>query len=246
MNKSLQPITYCGFLCVIIIALSFMNCSGGRNARVVKASSLAGNQTESQPPEYKIGVLDELEIRFFYHERYNEKALVRPDGRITLENVGDVYVAGMTPAQLDELITEAYSKVVFNPEVTVFVRGFASQQIFVLGEVDDPGIVDLKPRMTALQAIAAAGGPVSGAKLGSVVVLRHDQTGQLHGVSLNLSRGAIAGADADDYQLLPQDIVFVPKTFISSMTDFLSEIYSGFFPPIDVYLRGLREYNRTN
>lgn len=236
------------FASAIVLSLGLLliaGCSGGRASRV-SSSGGANSYAERQarPPEYRIGILDELEIRFGYHERFNETAKVRPDGRITIENLGDVYVVGLTPTELRDMITDAYAKVVFNPEITVFVRGFASQSIYVLGEVDRPGMVELRPQMNALKAIAAVGGPVSGAKLNSVIVLRQDELGELRGIRVNLNRGMIAEAAVSDVQLQPQDVVFVPRTFIASVTEFLTQVYAGLFPPIDIYLRGLREYNR--
>jgi len=205
-----------------------------------------GESTGSNPlpPEYRISVLDELEIRFQYHERFNDTVTVRPDGRITLENLGDIYVAGMTPSELDRLITEAYGEIVHDPEVTVFVRGFASLWVYVLGEVDKPGVFELKPGMTVLQAMASAGGPVRGAKLNSVIVLRRGDNGTLEPLRLNLDRAAIQEAAAQDILLRPQDIVFVPRTVIASIDDFLAQIYAGILPPLDTYLRALREYRR--
>jgi len=195
-------------------------------------------------PEYRIGILDELEVRVRYHERLNETVKVRPDGRITLENFEEVYVAGMTPAEFDQAITKAYAAVVHDPDVTVFVRGFAGLSVYVLGEVDKPGMVEMKPNMTALQAITVAGGPVRGAKLNSVMVLRRDGTGEYQADRLDLSRSAINQVQPQDQYLRPQDLVYVPRTFISNVNDFLAQIYDGLFPPFDIYLRALREYNR--
>lgn len=196
-------------------------------------------------PEYRIGILDELEIRVRYHERLNGIVKVRPDGHITLEDLGDIYAAGMTPAELDSVITTAYSQIVHAPEVTVIVRSFAGLSVYVLGEVDRPGIVELKPRMTVLQAITAASGPIRGAKLSSVVLLRRDTAGALKASRLNLKQSAIKEGDYQDLHVQPEDIVYVPKTFIANVNDFLTQVYDGLFPPFDIYLRALREYNRN-
>jgi protein involved in polysaccharide export with SLBB domain len=198
------------------------------------------------PPEYRIGTLDELEIRVRYHERLNVIVKVRPDGRITLEDLGDFLVMGMTPAELDNAITAAYSEVIHEPEVTVFVRSFAGQSAYILGEVRNPGIVELRPKMTVLQALAAANGPSRTAKMSSVMMLRRDANGQIQARRLDLNNGAIKNADYEDLYVQPEDIIFVPKTFIASVNNFLTQVYDGLFPPVDVYLRTLREYNRAN
>ena len=195
---------------------------------------------------YRISALDELEIRVRYHERLNNTVKVRPDGRITLEDLGDIMAAGMKPASLDSLITDLYSGIIHEPEVTVFVRGFADLSLYVIGEVRDPGTVEMKPQMTVLQALAAAKGPVRTAKLNSVMLLRRDASGELQATRLDLTGTLMKTAAYQDYYVQPEDIIFVPKTFIASVTNFLTQVYDGLFPPIDVYLRGLREYNRNN
>ncbi|GEM_PF-310721 len=212
---------------------------------VVVAPVIAPN-VAAPPPEYRIGALDELEIRVRYHERLNVIVKVRPDGRITLEDLGDFLVMGMTPVELDNAITAAYSEVIHEPEVTVFVRSFAGQSAYILGEVRNPGIVELRPKMTVLQVLAAANGPSRTAKMNSVMMLRRDAVGQIQARRLDLNGGAVKNAIYEDMYVQPEDIIFVPRTFIGSVNNFLTQVYDGLFPPVDVYLRTLREYNRAN
>jgi protein involved in polysaccharide export with SLBB domain len=197
-------------------------------------------------PEYRISILDELEIRVRYHERLNNIIKVRPDGRITLEDLGEISAVGMTAAALDSVITDLYSKTIHEPEVTVFVRSFANLGVYVLGEVREAGIVELKPKMTVLQAVAAARGPIRSAKMSSVMMLRRDADGAIKARRLNLNSASLQSAAYEDLYVQPEDIIFVPKTFIASVNNFLTQVYDGLFPPIDIYLRALREYGRYN
>lgn len=232
-------------------------CSGTRSTKEIAVDDMRVKQNARKPgvsnptarprtrlPEYRIGILDQLEIRFYYHERFNETVAVRPDGRITLQLVGDIEVVGTTPAELDRVITAAYADIVESPEVTVMVRSFAGQTIYVLGEVGNPGLFEMKPNMTVLQALAAAGGPIKGAKLNSVIVLRQDEIDELKAFRLDLSPALLKHGVAQDQRLLPQDVVYVPKTFIADVNAFMSQIYEVVLPPFDIYLRALREYNK--
>ncbi|MGH7455210.1 MAG: polysaccharide biosynthesis/export family protein [bacterium] len=242
-------------LALAVLHVLILACSGTRSARVLTVDDMLARQSphganlaagpKVRLPEYRIGILDQLEIRFYYHERFNETVAVRPDGRIALQLVGDIEVAGMTPAELDRVITAAYADIVESPEVTVIVRSFAGLTIYVLGEVSKPGLFEMKPNMTVLQALAAAGGPIKGAKLNSVIVLRKDEADELKAFRLDFSPTLIKHGVAQDQRLLPQDIVYVPKTFIADVNAFLSQIYDGLFPPFDIYLRALREYNKN-
>jgi len=240
--------------CLVLTAgsLGVWGCAGTRPtlseaANASNPAASAGNNAATGSgispatlPEYRLGILDELEIRVRYHERLNNTIKVRPDGRITLEDLGDIFAAGMTPSQLDSVITDLYSKTIHEPEVTIFVRGFAGLSVYVLGEVRNPGIVEMKPKMTVLQAVAAASGSVRGAKMNSVMRLRRDAAGQIQAQRLDLNSTAIKNAAYQDIYVQPEDIIFVPKTFIASVNDFLTQVYDGVLPPVDVYLRALR------
>lgn len=215
-----------------------------RRARLSQRLAGAAGDSTYQLPEYRIGLLDELEVRVEFHERFNELVKVRPDGRITLVSIGDLYVLGMTPSELDRIITRAYARLVRDPEVTVFVREFGGRVIYVFGEVDKPGIFELQPGMTILQAIASAGGPIRGAKLNSVMLIRQSATGSPEAYRYDLSRKALHHGEEQDDVLLPRDIVYVPRTTIADINDFLSQFYSAILPPLDTYLRALREYGR--
>jgi len=93
--------------------------------------------------EYKISGNDELDIKFFYNPELNEKVLVRPDGRISLQFANDVIAAGLTPAELTDILTEKYSTEFVDPEIAVIVRSFGGQQAYVDGEVPKPGMINL-------------------------------------------------------------------------------------------------------
>jgi len=193
-------------------------------------------------PEYRLGFGDVLEIRFFNNAQFNDSVTVRPDGRITLERVGDIYVAGMTPSKLDSLITKAYSRFLRKPEVTVIVRKFGGYQFFVVGEVNKPGGYPLQRNMTILQALAMAGGANNHAQLKSVIILRPGPERNIQALKVDVSdlmRGNGTSISRQKYYLRAQDVVYVPKSFISDASQFLKQIYDGFLPPLDIYLRAL-------
>jgi protein involved in polysaccharide export with SLBB domain len=249
----LSAITY---LILAVWSLIILGCAGTHSSPpgrlndpntggIQNTLSPLTNVASSVPPEYRIGILDELEIRVRYHERLNVVEKVRPDGRMTLQDVGDIHVAGMTPSKLDSLVTKRYGEIIHAPEVTVFVRNFANLAVYALGEVDRPGIVEMKPKMTVLQVVAAAGGPIRGAKMNSVIMLRRDEMGTLEATRLDLQSAALKHAAYQDQDVQPEDIIYVPKTFIANVNDFLTQVYDGLFPPFDIYLRALREYNRV-
>ena len=57
---------------------------------------------------FKLDTLDELEIKFILDPQLNEKVIVRPDGMITLQGVGEIQAAGLTPNELAKRIEDKY------------------------------------------------------------------------------------------------------------------------------------------
>ena len=108
--------------------------------------------------EFKIQVGDELDIKFFYNAGLNEQVIVRPDGRISLQLVHEIIAAGLTPAELTNVLVEKYSGELQRPVITVIVRAFGAQKIYVDREVMKPGVVPILGILTALQAISQAEG----------------------------------------------------------------------------------------
>lgn len=222
--------------------------SGGGRVNTENASQSAeGDQANLSdlPPEYKILPLDELEFKFEFQPEFNELATVRPDGRITLQKLGDIYVEGMTPTQVDSLITQEYVNFTATPDLTVFVRRFTSHTVYVLGEVRAPGVYDIRSRMTALQAVAIAGGPVRGARMGSVVLLRKGADGQPKPIMLDLSGASTKSGRLSNDLIAAQDIIYVPRNVISNVSDFLNQLYDGLLPPVEAYLRALNVTGRN-
>ncbi len=109
------------------------------------------------PYDYVIGADDTLHISVWKENELTETLPVRPDGKISMPLLNDVTAAGLTPLQLNDVITDGLKKYIADPRVTVVVTGMNSRRIFVTGEVTHSGPLPLLPHMTMLQALAQAG-----------------------------------------------------------------------------------------
>ena len=182
--------------------------------------------------EYKINGNDELEIKFFYNSELNEKVLVRPDGRISLQFANEVMAAGLTPAELTDILTEKYSTEFVDPEIAVIVRTFAGHQAYVDGEVPKPGMINLlaySGDLTVSQAISQAGGLEDTARRHEVRVIRRKADKKPLVIPVNLAQ-VYDGTDINqDIVLQPYDIVYVPKSTISNVNVWVQQyIYNNF------------------
>ena len=167
--------------------------------------------------EYRIQVGDQLDIKFFYNPELNEQVTVRPDGRISLQLVHEIMAAGLTPAELTSLLTKKYATELKRPEITVIVRSFGSQRVYVDGEVIKPGMFPLIGFVTVLQAISQAGGMKDTARTSEVVIIRRGENNKPLASQVNL-RKVIDGTDmSQDIALKPYDIVYVPKSAIANV-----------------------------
>jgi protein involved in polysaccharide export with SLBB domain len=140
---------------------------------------------------------------------------VRPDGNITLDGIGPIRAAGLTPEQLAKIIAEKNSTRMKNPEVIVTVAQYAPRRIYVGGEVKTPGVVLIQEgtTMTPMQAIFDRGGFTTTAQMDSVILIRDAGSEKPKIGRLNLSQ-ALENAVPEPVALLANDVVYVPMTGI--------------------------------
>jgi protein involved in polysaccharide export with SLBB domain len=170
--------------------------------------------------EHVLGPGDEFEIRFPFYADLNDRILVGPDGRASLQLVNTVPLGGLTVADATRLLNERYAKVIREPQASVTMRTYAPEEIFVDGWVANPGLVRSDVPLTVSRAIAQAGGAKSGAHTDNVLVLRRTQDGVVHYFQVAL--GNYAGAGSEDPMLNTYDVVYVPQGVLGSVNDFLA------------------------
>ncbi len=109
------------------------------------------------PKTYRIGAEDVLGINVWKEREFSGQYVVRPDGKITMQLVGELTAAGMTPEQFQAKVAEALTKYLNQPQVIVSVLEVRSKRYFVSGEVARSGPVALVTPTTVLQALSSAG-----------------------------------------------------------------------------------------
>ena len=163
---------------------------------------------------------DEIEIRFPFYPDLNDRVLVGPDGRLSLQLVNTVEIGGLTVKDATRLINQRYAAVIRDPQATVTLRTYAPQQVFVDGWVANPGLVRSDVPLTVSRALAQAGGAKSGAHTDGILVLRRSTDGKAYYYQVAL--GNYAGAGGEDPLLKSYDVVYVPQTVFASVSDFLA------------------------
>lgn len=189
---------------------------------------------------YSLGVGDQLSIKFYYNKELNEELTIRPDGMISLQLVGEVTAAGLTPTMLQDRLRAAYGKLLEFPEVAVIVRQFqipevsltvrqfASRRVYVGGEVAKPGVIPITGMLRTLDAVLQAGGALPSAKLDNVIVIRYNGTSKPD--VLALDQKMVLKGKLPDLQLQPYDVVYLPKTAIAHADLFVEQYLNRIIP----------------
>lgn len=140
-----------------------------------------------------------------------ERVLVSPDGNASLPRIGIVHVQGMTVDELTELARHKLSEFYENPEVTVIMREFNNNRVFVLGRVANPGAVKFQGQGTLLEALSLAGGlPTDTEKtfLSRCMIVRGDNLVMWIDLRELLENGNMAL----NAKLRNGDVIFIPQS----------------------------------
>jgi polysaccharide biosynthesis/export protein len=199
--------------------------------------SLAAQTRTQTPPRlstvtqerYRLQPGDVLEVQFRYSPEFNQTVTVQPDGFITLEIGGDLKVAGFTVDQTREAILRQARSRLQDPVATVLLKEFQRPYFVVSGEVNTPGKIEMRERVTAIQAIMLAGGMKESAKSSQVIVYRAINSDIAEVKLLNLKNIKKTGDLENDLTLQAGDMVYVPRDKISKIERFIRIANIGAF-----------------
>jgi polysaccharide export outer membrane protein len=124
-------------------------------------------------PEVFLGSGDLLAISVAGAPEYHYDVRVSPVGAASLPMLGNITLAGLSTTQAESVVAKRLQERGFfnDPQVSIFVKEYATAGISVLGEVQKPGIYLLMGPRTLLDAISAAGGTTP--KAGKSVTITH-------------------------------------------------------------------------
>jgi polysaccharide export outer membrane protein len=178
---------------------------------------------------YRLQPGDILEVQYRYSPEFNQTVTVQPDGYISLEIGGDLKIAGLTIEQTREALLKKARTRLQDPVATIVLKEFQKPYFVVSGEVNTPGKIEMRERVTALQAIMLAGGMKEGAKSGQVVVFRRINSDTAEVKLLNLKSIRRTSDLENDLTLQAGDMVYVPRDKISKIERFMRLASVGAF-----------------
>ncbi len=167
-------------LIVLLSVLGVAGCSGGKNAAVseqtleLQRAQAQRARTESlnrqittvseqftaraNQSEYPLGPGDVIDIAVFQVHELTKTVRINGRGSVILPLLGELELAGLTAQAAELLLAERLTEFMHDPQVSVFVAEYRSQEISVLGAVKDPGIKNVNRSRTLLEVLTLAGG----------------------------------------------------------------------------------------
>jgi polysaccharide export outer membrane protein len=173
---------------------------------------------------YVLGAEDLITVRVFAADDIPDKpAQIDNNGSVTLPMIGLVHAAGLTVEQFQANLVTAYKKYFKDPQVTVQVNEFHSQPVSVAGNVNTPGVVQLRGNRNLMEVISMAGGlrPEAGDQAlitrnlseGTIPVAGAftDPTGKYSVAHIDI-RAVMSGKDPEgNIVMKPHDVVTIPR-----------------------------------
>ncbi|MEI8668040.1 SLBB domain-containing protein [Pseudoalteromonas sp. B131b] len=175
---------------------------------------LAGEPTTFMPSEnaavpdtYIVGPGDQLKINFYGKESDSFEVIVDREGRISIPDLSPVQVAGLTFAEVKELINAKVEQEVIGVKAFVSLGQLRSMRILVLGEAYKPGSYSVSSLTTVSHALFVSGGVSDIASLRNIQVKRAGKVV----ANFDLYDLLINGDSSNDIVLKPGDVVFIPS-----------------------------------
>lgn len=186
-------------------------------ADLFRGAALAGGETEEAegaqtappvPDSYVLGPGDALSLQVFAGdwEQISQQLTVTPEGVVFPEQLGRVTAAGNSLGELRESLRQSYSRLFRDPTITLTLDAQRSIEVYVTGDVVDPGRKILTGMPTVLDALYAAGGP---SEIGSYRHIRLSCLGRAPR-EIDLYDYLLTGDREADVRLNPGDTIFVP------------------------------------
>jgi polysaccharide biosynthesis/export protein len=172
---------------------------------VLPASCLA------QGESLLIGPGDLLQVDVMDTPEMQQQVRVTDAGTISLAYIGSVRVSGQTPSAAAADIQKALveKKIMWQPEVTVRVQEYATQDVSVLGQVHTPGTYPITTPQSVLKVLSLAGGLTEVADR-HVMIKRHGSSEESSYYVSNDPKEAMT----DVPTVNPGDIVMVPRAAV--------------------------------
>jgi len=175
---------------------------------------------------------DSLEIRFPAYPEWNQRLTVRPDGRAAFPLVGELQVAGQSMDAVQEQLARELVSRIRSPLVELSIAELHRRAVYVGGEVDYPGEVEITGQALSLtEAVFARGGPKwKTSDPSSVILSRSGSDGLRRAWIVDLEEALYSAAPVRAVMLQPGDVVLVPPSGIARSNAAIEQYVTRMIP----------------
>ena len=211
----------------LIIAISVTGCFSSNPADI--EAFLRPDKVDVTAENYVLQPPDEVQVHCSEVSQIDgQRQRIRPDGKISFEDLGEIEAAGRTPAQLVNIlrgkVLDLY-KLEGDKPIDVRIATFQSKVYYVLGQVMSPGPKIYTGRDTALTAIAHARlNPMAWKERIQVIRPSQDENVKPRIFEVNFERMVVRGDTSKDVLLQEGDIIFVPPTVLAVVALKIEEV----------------------
>lgn len=184
------------------------------------------------PPDnqFTFGPGDSMRIWVWRHDDLTMDVTIAPDGAISYPLVGRLVVAGLTYEKLIAKLQTAVSEYYVDAQVQVNITAVTNQKVFVLGEVQNPAVLQVTTELSLLEALVRTGGINPDAKTKNVLLIRGGlDSAKLYTVDVE---GILAGDMKQMIYLQKGDIVVVPTKTITNVERFFRHVQAILAPAV--------------
>jgi polysaccharide export outer membrane protein len=164
--------------------------------------------------DYRVGEGDVLKITVYEHNDLTTVARVSGKGTIMFPLIGEVKVEGLTTIEIakriSELLADGY---IVDPQVSVFIQEYRSKKATIMGEVERPGLYELRGETTFLELLSKAGGLTRDASSKAIVKRKNGDI-----VSIDLKRLIEDGDTSLNITITEGDNIYIPKAGVFYVT----------------------------
>jgi len=195
---------------------------------------------------------DEISFGVFLHDEFSRRFIIPSDGNIFVPYAGTINVEGKSIAELTQIISVRLVKYVTDPQVVIDIvrlnnparivdpqvdielTTIGGRKVFVLGEVNRPGVFVADGELDVVGAIASAGGATLDAKTENVVLMRGGVAQKGSEVTVfDLKKMLRDGDRSGNLTLQKGDVIYVPRTFIAKVDRFFEHLAKIIKPIVD-------------
>ena len=159
--------------------------------------------------DYRLGVGDLIKVVVWKNTEVSGEFRIRPDGKFSMPLIGDILAEGNTTDSISMQIEQKLKLFIESPFVSTILMEAASNRVFILGEVANPGAYTRGGSLTALQALSLAGGFTEFASKEKMILVRGTGENQQN-IPLSYSKMLRSPGEENNPVLQRGDTIVVP------------------------------------